>query len=129
MDELNKSVWASYLKPLVVIILVIFACSGIGVGVVNYACISSATTWLPLYPGAEVVSDKHTFISTFGMGETLVTLYTPDDEPTVYRWYAVAVREVSQQKNPQRIARTRWATAVAEDGKGTLITLYSACAI
>lgn len=129
MDNVKKSWWASYFKPFFVLILIICACSGISVVGVNFICISSATTWLPIYPGAQVVSDSHTFLSTFGMGETLLVLATPDAEPEVYSWYAVAIRKVSQQNNPPRIARTKWATAEGEDGNGTLITLYSACAV
>lgn len=97
------------------------------VGIIDRQCASDIDRWLPLYPGAVVVSEEHTFLRARGMGETTMTLHTPDDRQTVSNWYLDNTQSQSEIDPNRGAATTSLRVVDAPDG-GTLIHLFSECA-
>lgn len=97
------------------------------VGIVDRQCASDIDRWLPLYPGAAVVSEQHTFLRPRGIGETMMTLRTPDNQRTVNAWYLDYLQRQTELNPNQGAATTGLRLEDAPDG-GTLIHLYSECA-
>jgi len=85
---------------------------------------------LPVYPGAAVKWERHNFLSAFGMGETVMTLTSPDAPETVRAWYAAttaaAIRD-SVDDVPLRLTRGEWTVDLDEDGTGSQIILHGLC--
>jgi hypothetical protein len=94
-------------------------------------CASSLTQRLPIYPGADVVSSQHSFLRPFGVGVTVIILYSPDPPDTVRSWYARTIgaylREQAARGGGIGIASTDWTVGRAEDGVGSQIILYGSC--
>lgn len=119
-----------------VIVLAIVGCSVGSVLGFNGVCSAYFPERLPYYPGAEVRSQVHNFITPWGMGNTVATLYTPDDPNTVRSWYGVHIgtylRNAINNPTPisdlgRRIARVDFNITLAEDGVGTQIILFGTC--
>lgn len=96
-------------------------------GVIDRQCAADIERWLPLYPGAEVVSEQHTFLRARGMGETALTLHTPDGRQAVNRWYQDNTQRQAEL-DPNRGAATNRLRLADAPGGGTLIHLDSECA-
>jgi hypothetical protein len=115
---------------MVFIIGAIVLCIGTVTLAIDGACVASIGPRAPLYPGATVSSERHTMLRAFGMGETVMILYAPDDSKTVNDWYARTVGEVMRD-NMQRKVRVygsaNYTVTTAEDGKGSQIILYTTC--
>ena len=100
-------------------------------------CASEINTWLPVYPGATLVSEEHDYFRPRAMGRTTGAYYTPDDSATVRRWYSEYRRALTEgrynEANPNApmeagsAATVRFDLRPAEDG-GTIIILRSECA-
>jgi hypothetical protein len=97
------------------------------VGVIDQQCASDIERWLPLYPGADTVSQQHSFLRARGMGVTTLTLHTPDDRETVSAWYADSTQRQADLDPDRGAATSRLRLEDAPDG-GTLIHLDSECA-
>ena len=116
-----------------VIVLAVVLCGGGATLVVDQLCYSTLSNRLPIYPDAEIRVERHNFFRAFGMGETYVELYTPDDGDTVGRWYGETAARYSRQAVQRNDFTYRLASAErsfrrAEDEVGTFIQLYGACA-
>jgi len=118
------------------IVVVMSACILGSILSINGVCGAYLPQRLPTYPGAEVVAEGHNFLSSWGMGNTVLTLYTPDDPDTVRSWYAVQtgrfLRGAIENPTPitdlgRQIARVDFSIARAEDGVGTQIILFGTC--
>jgi hypothetical protein len=119
-----------------VVVGAIFACVTVSLLGINGVCAAYLPQRLPYYPGAQVISEAHNFISAWGMGNTVATLYTPDDTETVRSWYGVQIgtflRGAVQNPTPitdlgRQLARVDFDITRAEDGVGTQILLFGTC--
>ena len=95
---------------------------------VDRKCVGDAHTFLPDYPGAEVIDAQYSWIHAFGIGETTRTLYTPDDRSLVIRWYQAHEQALSDEG---KMVSSGYATVrrflSQPEGGGTIIRLYSQC--
>jgi hypothetical protein len=90
-------------------------------------CKSNVEQWLPYYPNAEVVSIEHDFLRARAMGETWVTLASPDDAETVRQFYRDHTIAVMREGTLRGWAITDWHVDSNPDGNGSIIRLYSTC--
>ncbi|MBZ0287164.1 MAG: hypothetical protein K8I30_06075 [Anaerolineae bacterium] len=129
MDEQPRGCRRTLLSMVVIVGAIVLCIGGITLGL-DGMCVASIGPRAPLYPGATVTSERHTLLRTFGMGETVMILYSPDDSKTVNDWYARTVGGVLRD-NMQRSIRVygsaNYSVTTAEDGTGSQIILYSTC--
>jgi hypothetical protein len=114
------------------IILAVTLCVGGLMAAADSACYASLTHRLPVYPGAEVITERHNFLRAWGMGETVMILYSPDPPEVVTGWYGRTIgtrlyEQVTQGVGPPRFGETDWTVGRAEDGVGSQIILYGKC--
>ncbi len=115
-----------FLLTLILILGGIFLCTGVLFFTTDATCLRNTSQWIPMYPNAEVVEEQKTFLTTFGMGVTQVTLSTPDDPNTVRQWYLDTRRQ--NEANPTNLLATmRYLVREGENGGSTII-LSSECA-
>lgn len=117
-----------------VIFLGILTCSGISFVAFDRICYDSLSRRLPFYPEAEIIFRTHNMLSEFGMGNTVITMHSPDEPDVVRSWYGRAtgeyIRSALRSSNiitstGLRIARADW--SVVRDGDGTQIILFGTC--
>lgn len=104
----------------------IFVCISIIFVIADTSCRSQTAAWMPMYPDAEVVEERKTFLNTFGIGVTQVTLSTPDDPNTVRKWY-LDTRARNEANPTNLLATMRYLVREGENGGSTII-LSSECA-
>lgn len=118
------------------LLVMLVACLAITTFAVDRVCYEGLSRRLPIYPGAEIVFRTHNLFNEFGMGNTVITLYSPDPPDVVRAWYAresgAYLREALQSSDPiiqasRRIAQGDWSVAPAEDGVGSQIILFGTC--
>lgn len=105
-----------------IVVLVVGATLGF-----DQACVSAGETWLPGYPGAELVEERYSFLRMFGAGTSRRVLYTPDDELTVRRWYQESDNANSANNASRGGASFRVQLQEAAGG-GTNIIMHFECA-
>lgn len=97
------------------------------IGLIDQRCAADTDRWMPLYPGAEIVSQRYTFLRARGMGETQMTLRTPDDQQTVSNWYMQHTQSEANIDPDRGLATTSVRVVEHPDG-GAQISLFSECA-
>ena len=118
------------LLSMVFIIGAIVLCIGTVTLAIDGSCVASIGPRAPLYPGATVSSERHTLLRPFGMGETVMILYSADDSKTVNDWYARtvgAVMRANMQHKVRVYGSANYTVTTGEDGTGSQIILYSYC--
>ncbi len=115
-----------------VIILLIVLCGGVMTFTFDRLCLSTMTQRLPIYPGAQMVVERHNMLSAFGMGETYAELYSPDAPDVVSKWYGntAGTYQINAVRNGDptyNLGRSNWTVNQAADGKGSQIQLYGIC--
>jgi hypothetical protein len=93
--------------------------------VIDSVCVGNAEEWLPRYPNSEVVQVYHNFIRPFGIGETVMTLESPDPQTEVLRWYR-ARRGIGMPQN--LLASLNFTVRENTETGGSTIQLSSECA-
>lgn len=122
--------WRRIFTGCLVILVILTACLSVTALGLDGMCVSSVGSRLPIYPGATLEMERHSFLRATGMGETVMILYTPDDPQTVTAWYARTVGQVLREnalKRVPQIGAADWNVTRAEDGVGSQIILYSYC--
>jgi hypothetical protein len=114
------------------VIVGMFVCMSVTFLGVDAACRINLTQRLPIYPGAEIRARAHNFLSEFGIGDTTLTLYTPDELEQVREWYnttvARYVRAAAQSGDPFiRLSQGSTDIQPDESGVGTQILLFGTC--
>ncbi|MBI5670753.1 MAG: hypothetical protein HZC41_22395 [Chloroflexi bacterium] len=132
MDERPYGCSRRALLGMLVVVGAMFTCIGISFVGVDAMCYSSLSQRLPIYPGATVTLERHNFIRTFGMGETIVMLESDDPPDVVQAWYGKQTYEGQQRAKENRdpfyyIATARYSVTKAEDGTGSQIILSGGC--
>ncbi|MBE0689033.1 MAG: hypothetical protein IH587_02780 [Anaerolineae bacterium] len=100
----------------------------------DQACHGTLNRRLPIYPGAEVVTERHSFFTAFGVGETYMQLYSADAPDTVQPWYGREVgtylRDAAINNDPLlRLGSGQWRVRRDDSGEGSEITLYGTCVV
>lgn len=116
-------------STLLVLVLMLACLGGLGF-TVDRICAANLALRLPVYPGAEVVRDRHNFITTFGMGETILQLHSEDDPAAVREWYARNTGEVLRENVNNAFfqwTRGEWVVDPAQEGEGSQIILHGTC--
>ena len=113
---------------LVLITLGIFVCISVTVFGLDVACYRDTTTWLPVYPNAEVVSSSYNMFRPWAMGRTEMVLHSKDDFVTVNGWYVDQMRAINDVNADRGIATTDYSIRRDSEGSGTTIYLSSTCA-
>jgi hypothetical protein len=93
-------------------------------------CVTNLNARLPVYPGAAVVREQHNFLTSFGMGETVLQLASEDDPAVVREWYARHTGEIMRERVNDRLfqlTRGEWVVDQAQDGTGSQIILHGVC--
>lgn len=118
------------------IIVGIFLCSGVSFFAVDRVCHAALSQRLPLYPGAEVRSRTHNLFSEFGMGNTVIVLYSEDEPDVVRSFYGRAQGAYTQTAVRSRdwvttaglrVSRADWSVVRDSDGVGSQIILFGTC--
>jgi hypothetical protein len=119
------------------VLVALVVCVSTGSFAADRICYMGLSQRLPIYPNAEIRSRVHNLFSEFGMGNTVLTLYTPDEPDAVRSWYGqqtgTYARETLQSDNfierlAQRWAQGQWEVSRDESGIGTQIILFGTCA-
>lgn len=131
--ERNSGCSLRALGGCLVIILGVFLCVGVTFVTIDQLCYDTLTNRLPMYPESDVLTQRHNLFRPFGMGETYIELYSADDRDTVQRWYGTTAGRYSREAVrtgdfKYRLANAQRAFVRADDGVGTFIQLYGACA-
>lgn len=119
----------SWIRNLVLLLLLVFGCPGSIFIVADIACNISINTWLPPYPGAEQVSVDYNFIRPNGMGATLRVFTTPDDPETVEAFYYQHILDLTNRNVPRGLGGTDFNAEPNPDGEGSVLALYSHCVL
>lgn len=132
MDESRGAGRRAALGCLLVLVGLI-VCGLVTAIAVDTLCYGALTQRVPMYPGAEVVLERHNLFRAFGMGETYVVLRSPDSPDVVSRWYGRTVGPYTREAIRSgdvgfRISRGQRAVTPAEDGMGSEIRLIGSCA-
>lgn len=118
------------------VVVALFLCIGVSFFSVDRLCAAYLPQRLPIYPDAEVEFITHNFITEFGMGNTSIVLYTPDEPDAVRSWYGRTMGTFLREavENPtlitqigRQIARVDFSITRAKDGVGTQIILFGTC--
>jgi hypothetical protein len=129
MDERPYS-YRRVLAGCLIIAFAIFLCTSVSLLGINQVCINNLNRLLPFYPGSRVVSERHNFISSFGMGETVIELYAPENYKVVTAWYGRTVGAYMRERLQTggiNLGDGNWAVTEAEDGVGSQVLLYAKC--
>lgn len=107
----------------------VFLCSGTIYVASDVSCASNAHLWLVDYPGSQLVSQEHSFIRPWGIGETTRVLLSPDPPRDVRMWYNRRDSDLARQGNEKRggLGTLSWRVSESQEG-GSLIVLHSNCA-
>jgi hypothetical protein len=117
-------------RTLLVCLMIVVGIAVCGSGmfvVVDGRCVSLAGTWIPVYPGSELVSMSHEYLRPFGAGMTQAQYQSSDDENVVRQWY-VEHRKALGIFQDGGLANYRYSVSEAPDKSGSIITLISRCA-
>jgi hypothetical protein len=109
----------------VVILIGVFLCMGGLFVYLDLTCASLASTWLPVYPGSELISTNYTSFRLFGVGNSLAQYETTDDATTVRNWYLSHRRAQGIFRQGQLADLDYF---VSDAANGSIITLRSRCA-
>jgi hypothetical protein len=114
-----------------VVIVAVFVCSAVTSFAADRLCYGALSQRLPLYPNATVTSRVHNLFSEFGMGNTVITMNTPDDPTTVRNFYGMAsgayMRSGGNGSLFFTLARGQATIASGEGGVGSQIILFGTC--
>lgn len=133
IKEQKKSIFRDLLhllRGVAIVAAVMMLCSSATFFGLDRICLSELSESLPIYPGAEVRSERHSFITSFGLGETIVMLYTPDDVQTVTTWYgrnSGTAARARAQNGVRRLSDGRFNVANDISGTGSQIILHGVC--
>jgi hypothetical protein len=129
MDDRSPGCRRMFVGTLIVTV-VMFSCIIVSIVGIDGLCVADVGPRLPFYNGATITSERYTMFRRFGMGETVIILYSPDDYQTVTGWYGRTVGAKIKEnldKGLRQFGSTRWTVGRAEDGTGSQIILYSRC--
>jgi hypothetical protein len=116
-----------WVRNIVLFLLLVFGCPGSFAIGVDFACHASITTWLPVYPDAEVISVDYNFIRPFGLGSTLMVLRSSDDPETITAFYRQNIEDLINKGTPRGMGTTDFFAQPHPEHEGSLITLFSRC--
>ncbi len=114
-------------KSLLTLILFSLACMAVFVFSIDETCRSNIALRQPLYPNAEIIETTYDLFRPRAMGETRMTLRSPDDEETVMEWFRQLTLDLLRREEYRGLATVDYSVKPAEDGTGSLIYLYSEC--
>lgn len=115
------------------ILFITFGCVLASFFYFDRTCYGHLSERLPIYPGAEIVSRQHNLLSEWGVGNTVMILYTPDAPEEVQAWYAREsgsyLRRAMQGADwTYRMAQGDWSVAPDEErGTGSQVILFGTC--
>lgn len=114
-----------------VVLVAILLCSGVTMFAADRLCYGALSQRLPLYPNGTVISRVHNLFSEFGMGNTVVSIVTPDDQDTVRNWYGAATGAYMRSEGFGSpfftLARGQWDVSRGENGEGSMVILFGTC--
>lgn len=119
------------------ILVAMLICGGLTFAVVDGLCYAGLSQRMPIYPGATVTRQTHNLVRAYGMGNTVLVLYSPDDPDTVRAWYAretgTLLRNLLQSGNPRdgvirTLTQSQFDITRDESGAGSQILLFGTCA-
>jgi hypothetical protein len=109
----------------------VLLCLGSTMFAVDRVCSDGLTGRMPIYPNAEVLWQRYTFLRPFGMGRTAMELRTEDAYRDVLGWYARTTGLNAKTYGDTlgfRVTRVEWNVSPAQDGAGSIIYLVGTCA-
>jgi len=118
-----------FLKWMFLLLLLIFACFGIFLATVDRLCHASIEKWAPYYPNAVVISADHNYLYPRAIGDSRVVLSSDDDVETVKQFYRDLMISLLQAEETHGLAATNWRVEADPENNGSIIILYSSCAV
>jgi hypothetical protein len=115
----------------IVLSVLVLLCVSSALLAVDRVCIDGLTGRMPIYPDAEVLWQRYTFLRPFGMGRTAMELHTDDAYRDVLGWYARATGFNARNYGNTigfRVSRVEWDVSPDESGEGSIIYLVGTCA-
>jgi hypothetical protein len=137
MSDQSGSFVRQTLKSVLLIVAAVFLCSISSVVGIDVLCHNDIEQTLPLYPGAELVSEESGFFRVRGMGVSQTILRTSDSVAAVRKWYGDRKHELERQSydessgrntSPRHLSTVDVALKDVPETGQTLITLTSECA-
>lgn len=119
----------STLKWFLLLLVFAFGCIGTVLFAGDQVCHSDIEQWIPVYPGAIVISKEHDFIRLRAMGTSVLTLSSPDDPEIVRQFYRDNTLRLLREQESRGLASTNWSVEPDPDSDGSIIILYSECGI
>ena len=117
------------LRLLLLLLVLIFVCFGVFAVTVDRLCNHSIEQWAPYYPNAVEDSADYNFLRPRSVGEGHVVLRSPDDVETVKQFYRDNTIELMHSGAVRGLASTNWQVEPDPEGDGSIIILFSACAV
>lgn len=112
---------------LAIIMLSTLLCTLSTIAYIDYNCVHNGERWLPLYPGAQILQENDGYFRRFGFGDTMLVLYTLDDNNTVRKWYMEHSRQARMHYRTSGLAETDWAVILTPGQAGSTIVLTQHC--
>lgn len=127
MDKPTGCTFRYLVTSTLLIIVMVFLCVVSTVTYIDYNCYSNGKAWLPIYPGAEILSEEDGYFRRYGFGSTTLVLHTPDDNNTVRRWYIEHQRQTRIERRTSGFAEVDWAVIRTPNQPGTTVVLTHFC--
>ncbi len=123
--------WRSCLLSMLIIFGIIGSVALVAVVYLDTSCYNDLTRRMPIYPGAEVVSQYYSMFRPFGMGDTRLILHSADDPLTVRNWYArtIGMDARERMQGGGRVGNADWEVLSDPVEGGSLISLYGNCVV
>jgi hypothetical protein len=106
-------------------VLLLISCPGILLLAADVACSANIEEWLPIYPGAEMVSVQYDYFRARALGTTTMQLTSTEEAETIRQFYRDIVIRMAEAQNTRGLASTHWQVEEGEDS--STIYLYSEC--
>lgn len=127
LDPVDRPRGRTYLLAL---ILISFGICGLTTATTYFydsACRAGGNNWLPVYPNSQLVEERYSFLTMYGIGITRREFYTEDHYLDVRRWYQDQNTIAGRENKSRGGAAMRYRADELEEG-GTQILLLSECA-
>jgi hypothetical protein len=115
-----------------VVVLAATLCIGVTGFTFDRLCSSNLSQLIPFYPGSQMISERHSFLTMYGIGETVVILHSDDDPNVVNSWYGRTMggfrrRSIQETIIGAQLVRGNFSVTGDVGGQGTQIILYGNC--
>lgn len=95
--------------------------------VMDQQCYNELSSYIPVYPGAEVELENHNFLRRYGIGETRIQFVTSDEPASVSRWYGERFGNYVDNRVYSYVRFPEIETQERDGEEKTVVRLYGNC--